>query len=276
MSPTVSDVTETTEQPKSLKGITAIPDSDDDEDDEPPDVPAMQNGDMQITPSNSYSAKDSMLLAATKPAAMEGVFEGHPTLGEVSKAATLKQRQRREVVTFPQSSSHGNSEKGNTTSHEVSSSPTKAAIAPPTKKNSGARSTAKDEFAEDKVAAEPTSSPPKSQEPTRSNVKILERPVASTKEESSQASDIPSSPLGPIKGGSFKTKRKESPSASFPAPEASQTKDVVMAELKAMKIVSPLSLIIYLLHILDYLSYSSSLSLPAHHWRAPISATPFR
>jgi hypothetical protein len=59
-------------------------------------------------------------------------------------------------------------------------------------------------------------------------------------EASSQGTDIPSSPLDPIKGTSFKAKRKESPNASFTAPKASPTKDVVMAELKAMKIVSPL------------------------------------
>jgi hypothetical protein len=251
----VSDVTETREQPKSLRVINTIPDSDDDEDDELPDAPEIQHGDTQIPASNLYHTKDSMLLTATKPTGTEEVSEGQTAFGEVSQPAIRKQEQERKVATSP---SNSNSEKGNRTSLETSSSPVKTAMAPPTRKNAGARSTAKRQTpqpAEDITAVEPTSSPPKSQEATKVHVKSLEQSLASTTDESSQASDMLSSPLEPTKGESFKAKRKESPNASFTAPAASQTTDIVMAELKAMKIVSPLSLVKCISDLLGFVSY---------------------
>jgi hypothetical protein len=54
----------------------------------------------------------------------------------------------------------------------------------------------------------------------------------------SQAINVPSSSSESAEGASLKMKRKESPSASFTAPEATQSKDILMAELKTMKIVS--------------------------------------
>jgi hypothetical protein len=54
----------------------------------------------------------------------------------------------------------------------------------------------------------------------------------------SQAINVPSSSSESVEGASFKAKRKESPSPSFTPREATQSKDILMAELKVMKIVS--------------------------------------
>ena len=67
-------------------------------------------------------------------------------------------------------------------------------------------------------------------------------PAVNIEMESSPATNFPFPSPARIKVNPFQAKRKESPSISFTAPEVSQNKDVLMAELKAMKIVSPFQL----------------------------------
>lgn len=57
-------------------------------------------------------------------------------------------------------------------------------------------------------------------------------------ENSQRPADTPSSPPNPAERKAGSSKRS-TPNASFSAPEGSQSKDILMAELKAMKIVSP-------------------------------------
>ncbi|KAE9378775.1 Swi5-domain-containing protein [Stipitochalara longipes BDJ] len=239
VSPTISDVSETTEKPKLLKSIIAIPDSDEDEDNELPDAPGIQQRDFREPASNLSSTEDALLFSTTKPAATKRTSA---TSAEVQEVAIAVKGHQKELTASSIPIGDGNPEKDDSSSLEPSSSPVKADMAPPAKKNAGAKhSPAKNQSPQStkpQLAAELTSSPLESQATDKPHKNSFEQPVASTTEASSQATDIPSSPLRMIKGRSFKNKRKESPTASSTAPEASQPKDLVMAELKAMKIAS--------------------------------------
>jgi hypothetical protein len=65
------------------------------------------------------------------------------------------------------------------------------------------------------------------------------REISQRSEEASQVTNIPSSPPQRDSEVFFEAKKNQTPSVSFPVTEALQNRDVLMAELKTMKIVSP-------------------------------------
>jgi hypothetical protein len=236
-----------------LNTIRSIPDSDDDEDGELPDTPSIEEHITRV-PASSPSPARETTPTITKPAVTE---EKLPKAVETSapgpKLGTAQQGQEKEVVASASSCKEKSPEPDGPASAETPPSPAKrfnfkapALYRPASSVNMRSRSVL-DDFStnafplgtEDQLPPQPPSSPPAAQLPNEPTIKSSEQATVPIMEESSQATDIGSSPLKPLQGGSIKAKRKESPTGSSAANEAPQSKDVLMAELKAIKIVSP-------------------------------------
>jgi hypothetical protein len=238
-----------------LNAIRAIPDSDDGEDDELPDAPSIQEHITRVPASSPSPARETP-PTITKPTVTE---EKLPKAVETSapgpKLGTAQQGQEKEKeVVASASSCKGKSlEPEGLSSAETTSSPAKRfnfkapALHRPTPSVNMRSRIVLDDFStdafslgtEDQLPPQAPSSPPAAQLPNEPTIKSSEQATAPITEESSQATDIASSPLKPLQGGFVKAKRKGSPTGSSTTPEAPQSKDVLMAELKTIKIVSP-------------------------------------
>jgi hypothetical protein len=238
-----------------LNTIRAIPDSDDDEDCELPDAPSIQEHITRVPASSPSPARETsptiIKLAVTEEKLPKAVVPSAP--GPILGTA---QQGQIEVVASASSCKEKSPEPDGSASAKTPPSPAKRfnfkalALHRPTPSVDMRSKNVLDDFstnaltlgAEDQLSPQPQSSPPAAQLPNEPTVKSSEQVPVSIMEESSQATDIASSPLKPLQGGSIKAKRKESPTGSSTAPEAPQSKDVLMAELKAIKIVSPQAL----------------------------------
>ena len=236
-----------------MNTIRAIPDSDDDEDGELPDAPSIQEHITRVPASSPSPARETP-PTITKPAVTE---EKLPKAGKTSapgpKLGTAQQGQEKKVVASASSCKEKSPEPDGPSFAETPPSPAKRfnfkapALHRPTPSVDMRSKNVLDDFStnpfplgtEDQLSPQPPSSPPAAQLPNEPTVKSSEQAPVSIMEELSQATDIASSPLKPLQGGSIKAKRKESPTGSSTATEAPQSKDVLMAELKAIKIVSP-------------------------------------
>jgi hypothetical protein len=235
-----------------LNTIRAIPDSDDDEDGELPDAQSIQEHITRVPASTPSPARETP-PTITKPAATE---EKLPKAVETSapgpKLGTAQQGQEKEVVASASSCKEKSPEPDGSASAETPPSPAKRfnfktpALHRHTPSVDMRLKNDLDDFStnafplgtEDQLSPQPPSSPPAAQLPNEPAVKSSKQATVSIMEEPSQATDTASSPLKPLQGGSIKAKRKESPTGSSTAPEAPQSQDVLMAELKAIKIVS--------------------------------------
>jgi hypothetical protein len=229
MFPTISDINNTRETPKVLKNFTAIPDNDDEEGDEP---------DAQVLGLSQSPALGAQLPAFPEKTPRDEETPKTSAFHFASKVAIGEQGQRGEgkATTASLAALKGaNSLPITIASSNIISSLSMAAMEPPSIKH---------------VATQPISSMEQSIQATEVQQAIELVPsltdtqaravpqTTSRTDDSSQATDIPSSPPQPMRRESFAAKKKESPPASFIVPEALQSKDVLMAELKAMKIVS--------------------------------------
>ncbi|PMD24380.1 Swi5-domain-containing protein [Hyaloscypha hepaticicola] len=229
MVPTISDVNDRRETPKILKNFTAIPDSDDEEGDEP---------DAQVLGLSQPPALDTQLPAFPHQAFRN---EGTPKAATFQSASNVpieEQGQRGGDTTTTASLAAlkgANSPTVTIASSDITSSISMAAVEPPSKKHAATQPLASMEQSiqgtEVKQAIELPSSL------TDVQARAMPRTTSIT-QESSQATDTPSSPLQLMRRESSAAKKRELPPASFIVPEALQSKDVLMAELKAMKIAS--------------------------------------
>jgi hypothetical protein len=241
-----------------LNTIRAIPDSDDDEDCELPDAPSIQEHITRVPASSPSPARETP-PSITKPAVTEEKLpKAVVTSAPGPKLGTAQQGQEKEkeFVASASPCKDKSPEPDGPASVETPPSPAKRfnSKAPtlhrPTPSVDMRSKNVLDDFstnafplgAEDQLSPQPPSSPPAAQVPNEPTVKSSEQATVSIIEEPSQATDIASSPLKPLQGGSIKAKRKESPTGSSTTPEAPQSQDVLMAELKAIKIVSPQAL----------------------------------
>jgi hypothetical protein len=236
-----------------LNIIRAIPDSDDDDDDELPDAPSVQEHITRVPASSPSPARETP-PTITKPTVTE---EKLPKAVETSaprpKLGTAQQGQEKEVVASASSCKGKSLEPEGPESAETTSSPAERfnfkapALHRPTPSVNMRSRIVLDDFStdafslgtEDQLPPRAPSSPPAAQLPNQPTIKSSEQANAPITEESPQATDIASSPLKPLQGGFVKAKRKGSPTGSSTTPEAPQSKDVLMAELKTIKIVSP-------------------------------------
>jgi hypothetical protein len=249
---TKSDVNDTAGKPESLKKITrsAIPDSDDEEDDVLPEAPGL-DGDVQQLASNSASDPEGRLPTATLPTIADDRL---PKTSEISSSASNLgiEGQGQEAEAAASASFKG-------ATHELQAFAIKETFSPaapastPTPKGNGiivpsapvghpTQRQSATVFPSSLQQTEATKNPPErwSQEAAAS--------VHSSdkhQEEATRFTDSASSPLqaSNYSSSSFEAKvqKSPSPSPSFTAPEASQNRDVLMAELKAMQIVGQIS-----------------------------------
>lgn len=229
MFPTISDINDRRETPKILKNFTAIPDSDDEEDDEP---------DAQVLGLSQSPAIDTQL-----PAFPHQTFrdEGTPKAATFQSASNVpieEQRQRGgDTTTTASLAALRGAESPPVTiaSSDITSSISMAAMEPPSKKHVATQPLASMEQSIHGTEVQQATELPSAL--TDVQARAMPRTTSIT-EESSQATDTPSSPLQLMRRESYAAKKRESRAASFIVPEALQSKDVLMAELKAMKIVS--------------------------------------
>ncbi len=235
MFPTISDISDKRETPEILKNFTTVPDSDDEEGEEP---------DAQVLVLSQSPASDIQMPAFPHQTFRE---EGAPkaaTFQSASKVTIEEQGQRGEdtATTASLAALKGaNSPTVKIASSDITSSISMAAMEPPGKKHAATQPLASMEQSIQGTEVQQATELPSSL--TDVQARAMPRTTSIT-ERSSQATDIPSSPPQVIRRESYTTKKRESPPASFIVPEALQSKDILMAELKAMKIVSPPMLLV--------------------------------
>ncbi len=227
---TISDVNNPRETPKIMKNFTAVPDSDDEEDDEP---------DAQVLGSSQPPALDTQPLDFPNQTLGVGGTAKAATFYSASKVAIDELGQRGEDTTTVASLAAlkgAESLPVTISSSDSTSSISMAAMEPPSKKHVAPQPHASIEQSIQRT--EPQEATELAYSPTDVQARAMPRTTLTT-EESSQATDTPSSPPQLMRRESYTAKKRESPPASFIVPEALQSKVVLMAELRAMKIVSP-------------------------------------
>lgn len=240
MFPTISDINDRRETPKILKNFTAIPDSDDKEDDEP---------DTQVLGSSQSLALDTQPPGFLNQALRD---EGTPkaaTFYSASKVAIEEQGQRGEDTTTAASLAALESPPVTIASSDITSSISMATMEPHLKKHVATQPRASMEQSIQGTEVQRATELPSSL--TDVQARAMGRTTSIT-EESSQTTDTSSSSPQLTRRESYAAKKRESPPASFVVPDALQSKDVLMAELKAMKIVSPPMLLVSTAPVTDF------------------------
>ena len=213
-----------------MKNFTAVPDSDDEEDDEP---------DAQVLGSSQPPALDTQPLDFPNQTLGVGGTAKAATFYSASKVAIDELGQRGEDTTTVASLAAlkgAESLPVTIASSDSTSSISMAAMEPPSKKHVAPQPHASIEQSIQRT--EPQEATELAYSPTDVQARAMPRTTLTT-EESSQATDTPSSPPQLMRRESYAAKKRQSPPASFIVPEALQSKVVLMAELRAMKIVSP-------------------------------------
>jgi hypothetical protein len=232
---TISDVNDPRETPKIVKNFTAVPDSDDEGDDEI---------DPQVLGSSQSPALDTQPMAfPNQTLRVEGTAKAATCYSE-SKVAIEELRRRVEdkiPAAIFAALKGADSPSVTMASSDITSS---ISMEPSAKKHRATKPLGSMEQSVQGTEFQQATELPSS--PTDVQARAMLR-TSLTTEESSQATNTPPSPPQLMRRESYAAKKRESPPASFIVPEALQSKDVLMAELKAMKIVSstmlPLSMV---------------------------------
>lgn len=244
---TISDISNTAGKPVSFKTTTrsAIPDSDDDEDDKIPDAPGL-NGDTQQPASNAASAPEVSLPTEKSPTMVEdGMLKISEIPSSPPKLGIRGQGQEKEAETSTTSVKEANHELQAPGCKETTSSLAEVDKGRPLKKKETTLPNAQTVHSTQGQRATELPSLPQTEATRDLREGWLQEAAASAhtseqhKGEVTKFTNTLSSPLQSSNyPSSFEVKIQQSPTASFAALEVSQNKDVLMAELKAMKIVS--------------------------------------
>lgn len=233
-----------------MKTITrlAIPDSDDDEDGELPDPPGL-DGDVQQLASNAASAPEGSLPTDKLSTIVEdGIIQTSEIPSSPPKLGIGGQGQENKAAASTTSVKDANHELQAPGCKETTSSPAEVDQAQPLKKETALPSAPLEHPTEGQRAKELPFSLPQTEATSDVQEGWSQEAAASVhtseqhKKEVTQFTNTLSSPLQASNySSSFEVKIQQSPTASFTAPEVSQNKDVLLAELKAMKIVGQIS-----------------------------------